>query len=171
MRRIGVFGLEPDSYRGAVGFLRVARGLMAEPRHMLWITAEGEFADARRRPVRLRGGVARLMAADVPLVAVPLALEYPFWSESRPEALCRFGAPLAAGVDSTKAWQTRLQDALADTQDALAVEAQAQDPACFQTLVSGTSGVGGVYDLARRVRAALKGERFSSEHLTEDDRR
>ncbi len=58
---------------------------------MLWITAEGAFTDHRARPVALRPGLAHL-ARQVPgAVILPLALDYTFWNESRPEALLRFG--------------------------------------------------------------------------------
>lgn len=134
---------------------------------MLWVTAEGSFTDPRLRPVRLRPGVAHLMARDARLMALPLAIEYPFWQESRPEALCRFGPPLA-GAGTVAEWQDRLETGLAATMDALARDAMAQDPARFELLLGGRAGVGGVYDGFRRVRSVLRGERFRPEHRAED---
>ena len=64
---------------------------------MLWITAEGSFTDARTRPVRLRPGLAHLARRVPGATIVPLALEYPFWDERTPEALCRFGTPMESG--------------------------------------------------------------------------
>ena len=50
------------------------------------------------------------------------------------------------------------------TQDRLAHAARRRDPAPFRTLLTGDVGVGGVYDLSRRFRAWLKGERFDPSH-------
>ena len=44
------------------------------------------------RPVRLRPGLAHLARRVPGATIVPLALEYPFWDERTPEALCRFGS-------------------------------------------------------------------------------
>lgn len=164
MRRIGLFGVEPGTRAGAAAFLRTSRAVLARPSRMLWVTAQGSFADARERPVRLRPGVARLMASVPGAVALPVAVEYPFWSESRPEALARFGAPLD-GAGSAEAWNARLEGALEEAMDALARDAAARDPAPFRVLLGGRAGVGGVYDLWRRARAAARGERFRAEHM------
>ncbi|MDQ2801746.1 MAG: lysophospholipid acyltransferase family protein, partial [Pseudomonadota bacterium] len=93
LARMGVFGIEMGTPRGAARFLRTSLGLLGDPRTVLWITAEGAFTDPRTRPVRLRPGIAHL-ARHVPgAVLLPLAIEYSFWNESRPEALVRFGPP------------------------------------------------------------------------------
>ncbi len=145
LERIGVFGLPPGA-RGARRFLRVGAAVLDAPGTVLWVTAEGEFADARRRPVVLRPGVAHLLRGRSGVVAVPLALEYPFWDESAPEALARFGPPLAAEPGRDVAgWQAALGDALAATMDRLADDAMARDPARFAVLAGGRVGVGGVY--------------------------
>jgi hypothetical protein len=43
-----------------------------------------------------------------------------------------------------------------------------RDAAQFEVLVGGRAGVGGVYDLWRRLRARLRGEAFRSEHGATD---
>jgi 1-acyl-sn-glycerol-3-phosphate acyltransferase len=165
MRRIGVFGIEPDSRRGAAAFLRTGSAILADPEAVLWITAEGAFADPRLRPVRLRPGTAHLMARLEEIVAIPLALEYPFWTERLPEALCRFGKPLhSADGGSVASWQERLENELAVNMDALAIDAIAREPARFELVLRGRSGVGGLYDVFRRARAAVRGESFAPEH-------
>jgi 1-acyl-sn-glycerol-3-phosphate acyltransferase len=164
MRRIGVFGIEPGGRRGAADFLRTSRRILEDPRAVVWVTAGGDFADPRARPLRLRRGVAHLMAAQGDLVAVPLAIEYPFWTERSPEALCRFGEPLQAGAASIAEWQRRVEEGLALTMEALAAEAMARDPALFDLVLEGSAGIGGIYDLFRRARAAVRGERFVPEH-------
>lgn len=165
MRRIGVFGIEPGTHRGAAAFLRASSAILAEPDSVLWITAEGAFADPRARPVRLRPGTAHLMARLEGVIAIPLALEYPFWTERLPEALCRFGEPFHSGDGgSVASWQARLEDGLALIMDALATDTVAREPAGFELVLRGRSGVGEVYDLFRRARAAVRGERFDPEH-------
>jgi 1-acyl-sn-glycerol-3-phosphate acyltransferase len=164
MRRIGIFGIETDSPRGAAAFLKISGGLLEDPRTMLWITAEGGFTDARSRPVRLRPGLAHLVRRIPDAVIVPLALEYPFWDERTPEALCRFGTPMASGAGTVEEWNGRLEAALTDTMDRLAADGMTRDPARFEPLLSGEAGVGGVYDLWRRAKALVRGERFQPQH-------
>ena len=166
MRRLGLFGVEPGTRAGAAAFLRTSRAVLDAPSRMLWVTAQGSFADPRARPVALRPGVAHLMASVPGAVALPVAFEYPFWTESRPEALARCGPPLE-GAGSAEAWRARLEEALTEAMDALAADAVARDPAPFRDLLRGRAGVGGVYDLWRRARAGARGERFSAAHMPE----
>ena len=165
LRRMGVFGIDPTSPRGAAGFLQTSRRILADPRGTLWVTAEGRFTDPRVRPLTLRPGIAHL-ARHVPnLVFMPLALEYNFWNESRPEALARFGPPIALGGARDPAEVTaQLTAALTETMDALAEESITRDPARFQPLLRGGVGVGGIYDLWRRLRAWSSGRRFNPAH-------
>ena len=60
---------------------------MSRPNAVLWVTAEGEFRDPRRRPLRLRSGVAHLLRRLGAGRVIPLAVEYPFWQERTPETL------------------------------------------------------------------------------------
>jgi 1-acyl-sn-glycerol-3-phosphate acyltransferase len=168
MRRIGIFGVTQDGRRGAAEFLRTAERIVADPRRMLWITAQGEFSDPRARPVALRGGAARLMARAPQVAALPLALEYPFWTEKQPEALARFGAAIISEAgEETDALSVRLAAALEGTMDELADLSMRRDPAAFERLVDGTAGVGGLYGGWSRLRATAKGRRYSAEHMEE----
>ena len=130
LRRIGVFPIEPSTRRGAAAFLDVSRTILARPGAILWVTAQGSFADVRARPLALRPGVAHLMRGVSGVVAVPLALEYTFWEESTPEALVRFG-PLVAADDAgtVTGWEALLTDRLAATMAALAEDAISRDGA------------------------------------------
>jgi 1-acyl-sn-glycerol-3-phosphate acyltransferase len=166
-RRMGVFGVERGSRAGAARFLRTARWVLAREGAVLWITAEGEFTDARTRPVSLAAGVAHLARSVEPLTLVPLAIEYPFWDERLPEALARFGEPLRTDrhpATSTDAWRRRLERGLEANLDRLADEARRRDPSLFETLVAGRTGVGGIYDGWRRLRARVRGRRFVASH-------
>jgi len=165
MRRIGVFGIQPDTRRGAAEFLRTGTAILSNPDAIFWVTAEGAFVDPRHRPVGLRPGTAHLLAHVDDVVAVPLAIEYPFWTERLPEALCRFGAPIYNEECRTVAEaQERLENHLRTAMDALAADAMARNPGQFETVVHGRAGVNGVYDVYRRLRAVIRGERFVAEH-------
>lgn len=167
-RHIGMFGVEQDSPRGAALFLSTSRAILSDPRRMLWITAQGRFADPRERPLMLRSGIAHLMARMPEAVALPLALEYPFWSEKRPEALACFGAALDGRLGGdARDWALRLETALTETADRLAGLAQARDPQGFTNLMAGRSGVGGIYGLWQHVRSLARGERHSPDHIAE----
>ncbi|WP_114393846.1 lysophospholipid acyltransferase family protein [Oleisolibacter albus] len=167
MRRIGLFPVAPGTAAGAVAFLKVGQQLLERPDTMLWVTGEGAFTDPRRRPLCLRPGIAHLLVRLPRVIALPLAIEYPFWSEKTPEALCRFGAPIdTALMDGTSpaALHRLLEQRLETTLDALALAAQARDPGAFIRLLRGRAGVGGVYDVWRRLRAWRRGEPFAAEH-------
>lgn len=166
--RLGMFGVEPGTRRGAATFLRTGRAILERPESVLWITAEGEFRDPRRRPVRLAPGLAHLLAGPARATVLPLAIEYPFWTERKPEVTVRFGDPIVADGSTGRdadAWRETLEAALTDTLDRLALDVAERDPSRFDSLVRGGSGVGGVYDLWRRVRARVRGERFDAAHM------
>ena len=166
MRRLGLFGVTPG-LRGAATFLRTARRVLADPRAMLWITAEGRFTDPRSRPVTLMPGLAHLVRHEPTAVVVPLALEYPFWDERTPEALACFGRPMEAASLAgmpVEALNEHLARRLEETMDALAKDAASRDPERFLPVLRGTAGVGGVYDVWRRARAALAGRTFHAGH-------
>jgi 1-acyl-sn-glycerol-3-phosphate acyltransferase len=164
---LGFFGVEGGSAEGALAFLRTCSAILSRPRHAVWITAQGRFTDPRERPVELRQGVGHLARRLRGAVILPLAIEYPFWQERYPEALAYFGAPIVVEqgrTHSPEAWLTRVEGALTAAMDALAAEAVTRDEERFEALVGGSVGVGGVYDVWRRVKAALTGRRFRPGH-------
>jgi len=164
LRKLGVFGLEPGA-RGAARFLQVADHVLSNPHRALWITAEGRFTDVRVRPVRIRPGIAHLARRVPGATILPLALDYVFWNESRPEALARFGPPLEANASlNVGQWQPRLEAALETSMDALSADAMSHDLARFVSLLAGRTGVGGVYDAWRRVSSWARLRRFDPSH-------
>ena len=168
--KLGFFGIEPGSARGARRFLTVSQEILARPNTALWIAAEGRFTDPRERPVRLRSGIGHLASRVRQAVLLPLAFEYLFWEERVPEALARFGEEIPTGDADLGAgdWTPILEEHLQAAQDALAAEALGRDAARFETLVGGSAGVGGVYDVWRRVKARFRGERFRPDHGREE---
>ena len=167
MRRCGLFGLEPGTQAGAARLLAVGRRVLAAPDALLCITPQGRFGDVRERPLALRRGLAALLARTPGVTAIPVALDYPFWDESRPEALARWGEPLAAPPGprwNASAWHGALTGALSDTMDALTGDAIERDPTAWVSLVEGTTGVGGLYDGWRRLGSWMAGRRFDPSH-------
>ena len=161
--RLGFFGIEPDSARGAATFLRCGKAILADNRSVLWVTAEGSFTDVRTRPVRLKDGVARLAQQSPTALVVPLALEYVFWQERAPEVLACWGEPLSSGATTEQ-----IAAILESTMDRLAQFAKNRQAAAFNVVLSGAAGVGGVYDLWRGLRARVTGRRFAPQHGSEE---
>jgi 1-acyl-sn-glycerol-3-phosphate acyltransferase len=165
LRRLGVFGVDLDSLAGARKFLAQAGEVLSSPQATLWMTPEGQFVDARERPLVLRPGLARLGRRHPDAVLVPLAIELGFWNESSPCAFLRFGEPVAVRDDESAADLTaRCTAALEQTMDALADDVKRRDPQNFEPLIRGRVGVGGVYDVWRRITAAVGGRRADLGH-------
>jgi hypothetical protein len=168
-KKLGFFGVEQQTRRGAVTFLRTAETILQSPQNLLAMTPQSRFVDVRTRPLQFAGGLGHLARRVQNAVFVPFAVEYVFWEERLPELLVRFGEPLEVGRReqgdlSAKEWTALFEQKLAETQDALAAEAQARDTTKFDRMLTGGAGQGGIYDLWRRVRALLRGESFTKEH-------
>jgi 1-acyl-sn-glycerol-3-phosphate acyltransferase len=167
--RLGFFGVEKGSPRGAAAFLRTATAVLSRgDGTCLWVTAGGEFEDVRARPVGVRPGISHLARRLERGTVLPLAVEYPFWTEKAPEALLAFGRPISV---LERPDTDAVRNALTGAMDALAAAAVARDPAAFSTLLSGAAGTSCVYDAWRRTRAALAGRRFSAAHVPETEAR
>lgn len=148
-KRLGFFSVETGTVRGAANFLRTSAAILAQPGNMLFLTPQGEFADVRALLV-FAPGLERLAARMPEVQFLPLAIEYTFWEERKPEVLLAFGA---AGTDQLGPAQARL-----------AAAAQRRQPNEWQVLLRAKSGVNWPYDLWRWTRARLRGERSASEH-------
>ncbi len=165
MRRLGLFGVQADSYAGTATFLRVGQQVLGRPNTLFCLTPQGRFTDARARPVVLRPGLAALVARLPRVTVLPLAFEYPFWDERVPEALARFGTPcVLGGAHAVRDIHDTLTLQLTFAMDALAADAQSRDSTRFTTLLQGRAGVGGVYDGWRRLDAWRRGRRFDASH-------
>lgn len=167
LERIGFLGIEPNSWKGAARFLRLAKAALNRTDVFFWVTAQGTFADPRQRPVSIRPGVGHVAAAAPRGLVIPFAVEYPFWDERLPEALVAFGPPQRIEAFPNRTahdWNEHLTRVLEQTQDRLAAAAVSRDPAAFTRLATGRTGVGTAYDCIRRLRAWLTGRRFNPAH-------
>ncbi len=164
--KLGFFGVD-DTLRGTRRFLETGRLILDQPDAVLWVTPQGRFVDPRERPVQILPGIGHLLAdSRAEAHVLPLALEYPFWDERFPEALARFGQPIPLPVQgmNTEDWTQILARRIQSAQDGLAADALTRDPFRFELMSSGRVGVGFAYDLWRRFRARLRGERFQAGH-------
>ena len=165
--RLGFFGLDPLSPRSSAEFLRIGGAILSEPERALWVTAQGEFADVRSRPLDLKPGVGHLAARMGRGWVVCVAIEYAFWDQRTPEALLRIAAPIRIdhGVKRSGAeWTRQFEAVLTANLDELNAEVQGRDAAKFSILLGGRAGVGGYYDHFRRAAAWLRFRRFRPAH-------
>jgi 1-acyl-sn-glycerol-3-phosphate acyltransferase len=165
--KLGFVGVDTKSLRGAADFLRTGAEILSQPRRVFWVTAQGRFTDVRERPLALQSGVGHLAARLRAGTVLPIALEYTFWTESTPEALVRIGEALRVtdhpGLRG-KDWTALIEAHLTQTLDALNLEAMKRDPSAFTELLGGKSGVGGVYDVWRRLKSWVRGRKFDPSH-------
>jgi len=138
--RLGFFGIDMKSLEGARTFLRTGSAILLHDRHAVWVTAQGEFADVRKRPLGLKPGVGHLAARSERGWVVPIAIEYAFWDEKKPEALARIGEAFPmVGEGNAKAWSRLIESRLTETLDALNTEAMVRDPSLFSILIGSES--------------------------------
>lgn len=157
LARMGLFPVDKGSPRGAAQFLRAGQEILSRPRSLLWVTPQGDFTDARQRPVVFRPGLSALVARLPQATVIPLAIEYTHWNERLPEILVNSGTPvhISAQTDA-EAIDAQLTTALTSTQDELAALALTRDGALFDTVLQGASGAGNLYALWQRLRATGK---------------
>lgn len=166
-RRLGAFPVEAGSRRGARQFLDTSRRVLSRPDRVLWVTAQGRFADVRARPLGLAPGIAHLVDCAPDAAFLPLALEYAFWNERGAGAFCAFGPAIAAAelrALPRAARRAHLERALETTLDRLGADVIAREPARFAPLLSGARGIGGAYGGWERLRALLRGRRLDPAH-------
>jgi 1-acyl-sn-glycerol-3-phosphate acyltransferase len=164
-RKLGFYGVELKSLAGAKQFLSVTRALLTHATTAIWITPGGKFADVRTQTT-FQSGLGHLAAAGSDITLLPVAVEYTFWEERTAEVLIEFGRPVRTRSKSWSKveWQNELEQQLADAQARLAKKAISRDPIEFVTVLGGSAGVGGWYDVARRGRSLLTGTKFNPRH-------
>jgi 1-acyl-sn-glycerol-3-phosphate acyltransferase len=163
-KRLGMFGVEMKTARGAAGFLRTGHSILDEG-GVLWVTPQGRFADNRERPLAFKPGLAALAArSKEPVTVLPLAIEYTFWDERLPETLLQFGEPVHVTNQSADELQAELEAALLRTMESLRSQALARNPAAFSIVQNGTVGTGGFYEIGQRLKALVGRRSFQPEH-------
>lgn len=163
--RLGFFGIEPGTRRGASRFLEVGEAVLSRPDGAFWVTVQGEFTDVRR-PIVLEPGAGHLARHVGPFAMLPVALEYSFWNERYPEAFACFGEPIIGfGNERSSAdWTVRFTESLQATVVALGERVQLRRATPFELLFTEKAGVGGVYDFWRAAKARLSGKQWQPQH-------
>jgi 1-acyl-sn-glycerol-3-phosphate acyltransferase len=165
--RIGGYGVDLDSVRGASNFLASSADILARDESAIWVAAQGRFTDVRQRPLGLRPGIARLAEIAPNALFIPVAIEYGFWVERGAEAFVAYGAAirgeelLAMTRDERR---DHLEERLTAIADRLSIDVMSREPQRFISVLEGKAGVGGVFDLWKRFRARLRGERYDPAH-------
>lgn len=159
LRRVGVFGIEPDepdSLPAQVDFLRTR--FAERPKATFWITPQGSFTDVRRS-IRLRPGAAAVASRlDSSPLVIALAMDYCFWNDRRPELCMRIVTVKAdsrsSGRPSTTDWQRAMTDAMQANQDALTERVLRRNPDDWQVVLASRQHrqTNPVYDLWLRLR-------------------
>jgi hypothetical protein len=172
MAKLGFYGLKLDSLQGAADFLAITKRILATSNASVWITPEGEFCDVRDHSKPLMPGLSHL-AAKVPGVCfVPLAIEYAFWDESRPQIFTKLGTPvcssfspnLADGCQTKSQWNDVLTSHLRSTQSELATDVISRDASRFDYLIASRPTRLGWYDYFRSWAAWTQGRDFDPRH-------
>ena len=175
LKRVGIFGVEMNSLRGAAKFLKTSEAILLAG-GVVWITPQGRFVDGRARPLEFKPGLStlasRVAASTGRCTVVPLAIEYPFWDERLPECLLHFGEPVKvnSGQDS-EILQQQLVESLEAAMNTLRTMAIERDARNFHTLSHGKLGTGGFYGGWQRLKASLTGRPYHAEHTVMPKRR
>ena len=176
LAKLGLFPVEQGTPRGAVQFLRAAQHILSDPNSLLWLTPQGGFTDVRARPIVFKAGLASLIKRLDEITVVPLAYEYTFWNQARPEILTLCGQPLhftrgkldarllrdRIALQSSDAGE-QVAHALASTSDELATLAGTRDPSHFTTVMAGDAELGTPRRLGRSLRAAIQARQYRAE--------
>ncbi|MEO0445516.1 MAG: lysophospholipid acyltransferase family protein [Verrucomicrobiota bacterium] len=163
LSKIGFFGIEPSG-KGARRFLRITDHLFQSSSTLLMVTPQGRFADVRERPLELQRGLSLVAQRAPDIQFLPIALEYPFWEESKPEILIHLGPVWRPGGMRAKEAHQRLTQSLEDAQDTLAQLSISRDANAFDLLLRGSSSQDRSYDAWRRFRSWLRGESAEIKH-------
>lgn len=147
MRRLGLFGLNPDDAASLRAMERYLGRRLAElPRPVVMLTPQGRFVDARL-PIEPRPGAAALLASQPAMRAWSVAIEYGFWCDAKPEVFLRVAPVRAPDEPRLISWQRSLQEAMRSNQEQLAALVQPREPSAFEALVGAEAArVHPVYD-------------------------
>jgi 1-acyl-sn-glycerol-3-phosphate acyltransferase len=154
-RKLGFFGVDKNSRRGARDFLQTSSELLSNPGTALWLTPQGDFVDPRVRPTELKRGIAYLTIFQPNVLFLPLALDYFFSGNRLPSAAAHFGTPLRSPDFVSDLLEDRahqLAGALEAAQDSLAQQITSKRIFESTSLLSGRTDTGGIYGLWQSLR-------------------
>ncbi len=152
-KRLGLFPIRAG-VAGARDWSRAMEAVGRCESAVVWTTPQGRFVDARERGVALMPGVAASGELSRGCVYLPVAVEYVCGRGRLPEVYVSVGDALSAeelvGLSRVEV-ADRLRKGLEAEQDALAEAVMCGDPARWESLRSGSRGLGSVYGWWRRL--------------------
>ncbi len=165
MAKLGFYGVRMESFDGASAFLKTTKAILNSKKVTIWITPEGRFSDVRDYSSPLMPGLSHLASKISGVKFLPVAFEYGFWDESRPQIFVRFGSPIDSSETMAKGdWNELLTSRLRQTQSELARSVQQRETAAFEYLVESRPVRLGWYDYCRSWVAWIKGKPFDPRH-------
>lgn len=163
LQKAGFLPLDGSSPR-SIRQLLISSSVIIDAGGAFWVTAQGEFTDARSRPVILQPGLAHIVRRSPQALVVPVALDYTFGTENRPDIAIRFGSPMRDRAQSTQALSADLAWALEETCDDLSRQIITKHDDAFKTLLEGSTGMGGFYGPIQRLVALVKKQHHEPGH-------
>ena len=163
-KNLGFYGIEKNTVSGLKDFLNVGRHILANKNSVIWMTPQGDFVDPRLKPLKIKKGLASLVAKQTQTKILPLAIEYTFWNDKQPEILMNFGAPIQASLSEQALTTTELHEVI-EKKMTIALEELEQaairrNEDDFHALLGGSAGVGGLYGWLQRLRG------YEDEHMS-----
>ena len=152
MRRLGMFGIEPDHPDALRALTRYVADRVAEnPRTALLLTPQGGFTDVRA-PVVIRPGAGSVASALPDPRVITLVSELVFWHDRRPELLMMARPCPPPRHPTTAGWTRAIRDAMQDAASDLASRSVARDEAAFRPLFTKAgSDINPIYDAWQRL--------------------
>jgi 1-acyl-sn-glycerol-3-phosphate acyltransferase len=103
LTRIGAFGVDLQTPRGAFAGTRYARHLLQDASHLVWLFPQGKMTRAGAA-LELKDGAEHLAQHTPGVQVIPVYFHYAFGKESRPEIFIEIGEPLPPEAHSTEAF-------------------------------------------------------------------
>lgn len=166
LKKMGFFGLDLESAQGARDFLRISARILESRNASLWLTPEGQFADARDSEKPLMPGLAHLASKHRETLFIPLALEYPFWDQRRAYGCFRLGRPRSGRElgESKQQCATALAANFRENQSALASKVIARAPNAFDHWIGVSTQPSTAYDWFRKLKQWTRLKKFDGRH-------
>lgn len=150
----GCFSVERRDPREAGRSIAYAANILtANPSALVWIFPQGAIAHADTRPITVHSGAAHVLrratAAGATIGVLPVAWEYVFRGEQRPEAFIRVGELETVDWQAArdpKSLSRHIQAMLTAQADALRADVRANALGAYGTILRGRGGVNDVFD-------------------------
>jgi 1-acyl-sn-glycerol-3-phosphate acyltransferase len=154
-RRIGAFSIDRTDAVAVRQSLAYVVELLKRPRAGVWIMPQGRIAANDARPLAFQPGLRALLRRAGRMRVAPVAIRYEFWSDERPCAFARFGAPRWVEREQCGSIVRDAEQWLGAELDALRVDVLSQDAARFEEVLRGGVSINERYG---RLRARLFGK-------------